>query len=68
MVSSTRTAPQTPELQPMFDVSALVQGLLRAQQAQLDAVLAWQKAVVSVNQELWDEWVCRWGGGVPIDA
>ena len=68
MVSSTRTAPQTPELQPIFDVSALVQGLLRAQQAQLDAVLAWQKAVVSANQELWDEWVCRWGGGVPIDA
>lgn len=68
MASSTRTAPQTPELQPMLDVPALFQGLLLAQQAQLDAVLAWQKAFVSVNQEIWDEWVCRWGGGVPIDA
>ena len=68
MASSTRTASQTPQLQPMFDVSALLQGLLLAQQSQLDALLAWQKAVVSVNQELWNEWVCRWGGGVPIDA
>jgi hypothetical protein len=68
MASSIRTASQTPELQPMFDVSALLQGLLQAQQSQLDALLAWQHAFVSVNQELWDEWVCRWGGGVPIDA
>ena len=68
MAQSNRTAPRTPELDPMFDAWALLQGVLLAQQSQLEALLSWQKAIVSANQELWDEWVCRWGGGVPIDA
>lgn len=55
-------------LPPMFDFPTVLQGLLLAQEAQLQALLAWQKAIAALNQELFDEWVCRWGGGVPIDA
>lgn len=52
----------------MFDFAALLQSMLHAQQTQFEALLAWQKAVLAVQQELWDEWCCRWGGGLPIDA
>jgi len=40
----------------------------QAQRLQLEALLTWQQSLASLQQELWDEWVCRWGGGVPIDG
>lgn len=61
-------AKTTEPTQPLFDPAALLQGLLLVQQSQLEVVLAWQRAIASLQQELWDEWLCRWGGGAPIDA
>lgn len=51
-----------------FDASELIGVWLRTQQLPLTAMLAWQQSMVAVQRELWDEWICRWGGGVPIDG
>ncbi len=76
MSNPTRTTPPTgPEavlasgFEPMFALStALVANLAQWQRMQLDAWLSWQKAMTGNGQELYDEWACRFGGGVPIDG
>lgn len=73
--TNTAVGPQD-LLQPAVYWSAqCVEGLLRAQKLQLDAYEV-QSAIVRRAQaratasagELWDQWVARWGGGVPIDG
>ena len=55
--------------QPMFDLqNAILQGLMQAQQVQLQMLTAWQQPFAAVNQELWDQWISRFGGGVPLDG
>ena len=55
--------------QPMLDLqNAILQGLVQAQQAQLQMLTVWQQPFAAVNQELWDQWISRFGGGVPIDG
>jgi hypothetical protein len=70
--ASSAVSPPTADLslfQPAFALSnTLAQNLLQAQRVQLDAFVAWQQALAAMSQELWDEWVCHWAGGVPIDA
>ena len=48
--------------------SELAENLLRVQTAQLKALSTWHQWAAEINQDLWDRWVCRFGGGVPIDA
>jgi len=56
-------------LQSAFEMqAAFAENLMQLQRRQLEIVAAWQKTVNDVGQELWDEWVCRFGGGVPLDA
>ena len=45
---------------------AITQNLFAIQRAQWDTLSAWQQAVAATQQELWDEWVCRWAGGAPL--
>ena len=55
--------------------SQCAEGFLRAQKLQLEAFEA-QIAIVRRSQtqaaamasELWDQWIARWGGGVPMDG
>ena len=46
----------------------IMEALLQFQRMQWELVGSWQSAMAAAQQELFDEWVCRWGGGVPIDA
>jgi len=46
----------------------LSMALLRLQRLQFDQLIAWQRSVAAMQQELWDEWVCRFAGGAPIDV
>jgi hypothetical protein len=39
-----------------------------SQRNYLQSLAAWQKAVQAFNQDLFDRWVCRFGGGVPLDG
>ena len=48
--------------------SALALSAARVQRLQIEALFAWQAAAVAINGELWDEWRCRFAGGVPIDG
>lgn len=50
---------------PFNDLAAAI---FRSQQLQLQALAAWQESIVALQRELWDEWTCRWAGGIPIDA
>lgn len=65
------TVPWTPQfgVQAMVDWSnALTQVLIESQRVPLQACLAWQQAMAATQQELWDEWTCRFAGGAPIDV
>jgi hypothetical protein len=42
--------------------------LLQVQRLQWEVLGAWQRSWLAVQSELFDEWQCRWAGGVPIDA
>ena len=48
--------------------AAAIGTLLQAQQRQARMFLTWHKAMAEVGQDLWDRWVCRFGGGVPLDG
>ncbi|GAA4339159.1 hypothetical protein GCM10023165_18290 [Variovorax defluvii] len=55
--------------QSLLDLqTAVIDSLMRVQQAQLQMLTLWQQPFAAVNQELWDQWICRFGGGVPIDG
>jgi hypothetical protein len=47
---------------------AFGESLMQTQRAQLEALLSWQQSLAAIHKEWWDEWVCRWAGGAPIDA
>jgi hypothetical protein len=42
--------------------------LLGLQRLQLETAFAWMQAIAGMQQELWDEWIAQWGGGVPLDG
>lgn len=73
MATSKHTAPEPAAtsfgFEPMFALStAFVANVVQLQRLQLDAWLSWQKSFADSGQELFDEWSCRFGGGVPIDG
>lgn len=71
MASTSRNtlAPQTDNALPLLSLSSTwVDNLFQIQRAQLEAMLSWQKSMASIGQEMWDEWACHFGGGVPIDG
>lgn len=47
---------------------ALTEALMQAQRSQLQMVSAWLTSLGAFNQDLWDRWVCRFDGGVPLDG
>lgn len=52
--------------QPLFEwQAAWVDSLMQAQKLQLEILGAWRNPLY---QELWDQWIAHFGGGVPIDA
>jgi hypothetical protein len=56
---------------PIIDLSASgawFDALLEFQRQQWDAVLRWQTLLLGMQQDAFDQWISRWGGGVPIDA
>lgn len=73
MANSKHAAPDpvvTPfGFEPLFALTtAFAANLAQLQRLQLDAWLSWQKSWADSSQELFDEWSCRFGGGVPIDG
>lgn len=71
MAHATRTAPRQAALPAPFDFAAMfgfADAFFGVQRAQWEALVAWQQSVAAAQQELWDEWVSRWAGGVPLDA
>jgi len=49
-------------------MTSMTQGILEAQRLQWDTWTAWQQSLLAFNRDLWEQWACRFGGGVPIDA
>ena len=48
--------------------SACAAMALQAQQEQLKLLSSWQGMAISFQRELWDSWIARFGGGVPLVA
>ena len=64
-------APLAPDtnLQTAIDWStALTQSMVDSQRLAWETVFALHKAMFDLQQELWDEWACRFAGGVPLDG
>ena len=69
MTKSTPTP--TPDRVPLAGIDfplAWTATLLQAQGDQWGVLAAWREACAALGRECWDEWACRWAGGVPIDA
>ena len=77
------TAPTTPQDSPpqqpmLFDTgyvqllanwqSAVLRSLLLIQGEQLQMMAAWQRSIGAAQRDLMDRWICRFGGGVPLDG
>jgi hypothetical protein len=48
--------------------TALAQSCLQMQQLQWETLTAWQHSVLTFSKDFWEQWACRYAGGVPIDA
>jgi len=42
--------------------------MLQGQQNQFRVLAAWQKATQDTQRDWMDRWICRFGGGVPLDG
>jgi len=49
-------------------LSALAANAVHVQRLQIEAMLFWQAETAAIHNEIWDEWRCRFAGGVPIDG
>ncbi|MGO4606201.1 hypothetical protein AB4142_07690 [Variovorax sp. 2RAF20] len=47
---------------------AVGKSMLLAQREQWEMLAAWQRSMGAVQRELTDQWICRFGGGVPLDG
>ena len=48
--------------------TALAQSCVQMQQLQWEALTAWQQSFATFSKDFWEQWACRYAGGVPIDA
>lgn len=48
--------------------TAIARSTLDAQRLQWEALLAWQQSLATFSLDLWEQWACRYAGGVPIDV
>jgi len=48
--------------------ATLMHQLLDLHDKQLQSIGTWQRLFNDANQDLWDRWNCRFGGGVPLDG
>ena len=46
----------------------LAESWMRMQRLQWDALAAWQRSFATFNEDFWEQWACRYAGGIPIDA
>ncbi len=69
-VESAGTAPACGALavSNLFLPPGFAAALLQVQLMQIEALVSWQRSLLAANQELWDQWAARFGGGVPIGA
>ena len=71
MPHDDQTAYASPEglMQLLLDWQKAYTGLmLQGQQNQFQAIAAWQKAMQDAQRDWMDQWICRFGGGVPLDG
>ena len=48
--------------------TAVSKSLWLAQRQQWEMTVAWQRSIGAMQRELMDQWICRFGGGVPLDG
>ena len=59
VASATDPSPATgPWLGPWADL----------QRTQYQALLDWHRSMLVFQKDLWEQWACRYGGGVPMDG
>ncbi|MET3179254.1 UNVERIFIED_ORG: hypothetical protein ABIC43_002410 [Variovorax guangxiensis] len=47
---------------------AVARSVLLAQLGQWEILAAWWRGTAAAQHELVDQWICRFGGGVPLDG
>ena len=72
MAQPRRTTPEPPG-NPVVDLVGtwpvvLAESWMHMQRLQWDALAAWQRSFATFNEDFWEQWACRYAGGIPIDA
>jgi hypothetical protein len=49
-------------------VQALFAPFFEAQRLSWNALIDWQQSMTEFNKDFWQQWACRFAGGVPIDG
>lgn len=47
---------------------AAARSMFLVQRRQWEMLTAWQRATGAVQRQFTDQWICRFGGGVPLDG
>ena len=72
MAASVRPFAAPPSAAPLPAASvwwsSLAAPWLEAQRLQWEGLVAWQRTLATVQKDVWDQWICRYGGGVPLDG
>jgi hypothetical protein len=65
---SKDSTPGTAAAEPADLFTAFTNSLVQAQRLQWEALVSWQQTLATFNKDVWEQWACHYGGGVPIDA
>lgn len=71
MKKPLHAAPSVPlaMFQPALEwPTELAQAFMQTQQLHCQMLQSWLGSLYAFQKEAWDEWACRWAGGVPIDG
>ncbi len=62
------TLPAAPAPSNLLWPMATTETVVQSQRVLWNACTAWQQSLLVWNRDLYDQWACRFGGGVPIDG
>lgn len=65
-ISTPASARKSPE--PTCDSFALLASLFDAQWLQWDALFRWQRSLMTLQKDFWEQWAVRFAGGAPMDG
>jgi len=68
-LSGSRAGAQPSIAAPVAEWGSVVLAVaLESQRIQMEWLSKWQRSLLGMHGEIWDWWISRFAGGVPLDA